>query len=145
MWAGAISLLYRVTATDAKATAMPRNILPRYSMGRLKAAHVMTTPMSKRIPAINIVVFRPYFLHASGPVFSTGQAICAAMMSQLSTSVGPMLLWGSDFMQARQTIVTLCKQAVQPRSSGTVAHAKGGSLGDMPCRKSSKDASNEEG
>ena len=66
MWAGAISLLYRVTATEAKATAMPRNILPRYSMGRLKAVHVITTPMSNRIPAINIVVFLPYFLHVNG-------------------------------------------------------------------------------
>ena len=42
-------------------------------MGRLKAAHVMITPMSNRIPAINMVVFLPYFLHASAPVFSRAE------------------------------------------------------------------------
>jgi len=61
--------LYKVTATDAKATATPRKILPRYSMGRLKAVHVMITPMSNSIPAINIVVFRPYFLPTKDAIF----------------------------------------------------------------------------
>ena len=74
MCAGAISLLYRVTATEAKATAMPRNILPRYSMGSVKAAHVMMTPMSNRIPAINIVVFLPYLLHSN---ISCRMSICS--------------------------------------------------------------------
>ncbi len=62
MCAGAISLLYSVTATEANATAMPSRIRPTMSIARLNAVQVITTPTSKNRPAMSIVFLRPYFL-----------------------------------------------------------------------------------
>ena len=66
MWAGAISLRYSVTATDAKATATPSRMRPRMSSAKFGAAAVTTTPTSNRPPASSIVRLRPHFLCAAG-------------------------------------------------------------------------------
>ena len=59
MWAGAISELYSVTATEAKATAMPSSTRPRMSTHSDQAAVMKTTPISNSMPAISMVNLRP--------------------------------------------------------------------------------------